>query len=326
MSGEFSPGYIYDNVKIHKPNSPLRPIISQVPTPTYRLAKQLNSIISPYTPKKFSLNSVDEFLDILHSKKPQGIMASLDVESLFSHDPILPTVDIILNNVYHHPELPPPNVPENILKELLLACTTEAPFGSPTGQLYYQVDGVAMGSPLGCTFADIYMCNLENSILQDSDLRPFIYCRYVDDIFVEVRSDSHLRELQLAMEAASVLRFTSELSLQHKIPFLDVYISSQVDKYETSVYRKKTDIGRCLNAVSECPQRYKLSVIRAYLRRAYRNCSSWDSFHSELSRLKQILINNGYSNSIIDSETRLFLTRNISQREQRHTHHTHSLL
>ncbi|XP_076029861.1 uncharacterized protein LOC143018389 [Oratosquilla oratoria] len=183
--GEFSPGYIYGNVKTHKPNCPLRPIISQIPTPTYRLSKLLNDIIIPYIPKKFSLKSTDEFLDIIRSKQTQGIMASLDVQSLFTHVPVLQTVDIILQNAFHHPELPPPKIPEYILKKLLLACTTEVPFTDPSGQLYHQVEGVAMGSPLGCTFADFYMCHLENKVLQNPELRPFTYCRYVDDIFVE---------------------------------------------------------------------------------------------------------------------------------------------
>ncbi|XP_076045761.1 uncharacterized protein LOC143028004 [Oratosquilla oratoria] len=141
------------------------------------------------------------------------------------------------------------------------------------------------------------MCHLENKVLQNPELRPFTYCRYVDDIFVEVRSESHLMELQQAMES-SVLKFTYELNLHNKIPFLDILISSEDDQYQTTVYRKKTDIGRCLNAASECPQRYKLSVIRAYLRRAFRNCSSWTLFHQELSGIMQILSNNGYSNTV----------------------------
>ena len=37
--GDYKPGYIYGNVKTHKPGNPLRPIISQIPTPTYNLAK-----------------------------------------------------------------------------------------------------------------------------------------------------------------------------------------------------------------------------------------------------------------------------------------------
>ena len=37
--GEFSPGYIYGTVKIHKPDNPTRSIISQIPTPVYTLSK-----------------------------------------------------------------------------------------------------------------------------------------------------------------------------------------------------------------------------------------------------------------------------------------------
>ena len=33
LIGEFSPGYLYGTVKNHKANNPLRPIISQIPTP-----------------------------------------------------------------------------------------------------------------------------------------------------------------------------------------------------------------------------------------------------------------------------------------------------
>ena len=47
ISGEYRPGYIYGTVKTHKPNNPLRPIISQIPTPVYETAKTLNSLISP---------------------------------------------------------------------------------------------------------------------------------------------------------------------------------------------------------------------------------------------------------------------------------------
>ena len=36
--GDYQPGYIYGNVKTHKQNNPLRPIISQIPTPTYEIA------------------------------------------------------------------------------------------------------------------------------------------------------------------------------------------------------------------------------------------------------------------------------------------------
>ena len=46
--GEFKPCYLYGTVKIHKPNYPLRPIISQVPTPIYELTKTINQLTTPY--------------------------------------------------------------------------------------------------------------------------------------------------------------------------------------------------------------------------------------------------------------------------------------
>ena len=40
--GEYKPGYIYGTVKTHKNGNPLRPIVSQIPTPTYETSKKLN--------------------------------------------------------------------------------------------------------------------------------------------------------------------------------------------------------------------------------------------------------------------------------------------
>ncbi|KAF2351900.1 hypothetical protein FHG87_017344, partial [Trinorchestia longiramus] len=125
-------------------------IISQIPTPTYEVAKQLNRIISPYLPAKYQINSTDEFLQIIRVTRPQGIIASLDVESLFTNVPVLPTIDIICETVYKDPTAAPP-VDANLLKKLLIACTTECPFFHIDGTLYLQTDGVSMGSPLGVT-------------------------------------------------------------------------------------------------------------------------------------------------------------------------------
>ena len=70
--GEYEPGYIYGNVKTHKAENPLRPIISQIPTPSYKLAKKLNDFIRPYIPSDYSLKSTDEFIDLLRSTRPEA--------------------------------------------------------------------------------------------------------------------------------------------------------------------------------------------------------------------------------------------------------------
>ena len=321
ISGEFSPGYAYGNVKVHKAGNPLRPIISQVPTATYKLAKRLNGLLLPYLPAKYCLKSVDEFVDILRNRQVSGVLASLDVESLFTNVPVKETIKLILDNVYSGENLPPLNLSRGILEKLLLACTTEAPFRGPDGRLYRQKDGIAMGSPLGPLFANFYMCNLENSVLQDDSLRPSIYCRYVDDIFIDVRDVTQLEELKAAMEQKSVLKFTHEISTDNCIPFLDVFVKTDENgAISTSVYRKATDGGHCLNACSECPMRYKVSVVRAFVRRATHHCSSWIETDAELARVKQILVNNGYPNHMVDTEIRQHLEKQNKSSHQSNSH------
>ena len=149
LVGDYNPGYIYGNCKIRKDinNPPLRPIISQIPSPTYNMAKFLNLILEPFLPTKHSIQSTDELLDLLKITKPKGILASLDVESLFTNVPIDDTIEIILKCVYQHPTLPAPNLPKDTLRQLLEICTKDSPFKHIDGSIYKQRDGVTKGAP-----------------------------------------------------------------------------------------------------------------------------------------------------------------------------------
>ena len=244
ITGEFSPGYFYGNPKTHKPGAPVRPIISQIPTPAYELAKRLNSIISPYLPRTYSLRSSDEFIEVLRVRERRGILASLDACSLFTNVPVDTTIDIILRYVYEHSSIPAPRVPKNVLKRMLEICTKDTAFRCPQGNMYHQIDGVAMGSPLGVLFAEAYMAHTESSALDSLTVKPHTYCRYIDDIFVDVDNEEQLLALKVALEEHSVLRFTTESSINHKIPFLDVEVNAPDGPFITSVYRKPTDTGQ----------------------------------------------------------------------------------
>ena len=149
IKGHFTSGYLYGNPKIHKDqlNPPLRPIISQVGTITYEIAKTINDIITPYMPQKYIINSTYEFLQIAKTKKNAKMMASLDVDSLFSNVPVSETIDIILSYVYNS-KMKKPVIPQEVLRELLLICTTETPFRNHDGRLFVQIDGVSMESHL----------------------------------------------------------------------------------------------------------------------------------------------------------------------------------
>ena len=195
IKGDYEPGYIYGNVKTHKNGNPLRPIISQIPTPTYRLAKQLNTLLTPYIPTKYRVQSSSEFLQIVRSATPEGTIASLDVESLFTNVPVEETINMICDRIYRNDDTPTLVVPEDALRALLRLCTMKAPFITHRGEMYTQVDGIAMGSPLGVLFADFYMGIIEERVFSNHE-KPAIYCRHVDDTFVQGSSPEQIEELR----------------------------------------------------------------------------------------------------------------------------------
>ena len=97
------------------------------------------------------------------------------------------------------------------MKELLLICTIKSPFKGVDGNIYLQKDGVMMGSPLGPTFANFYMCHAENKIAQEHpEEMPLIYARHADDIFFLTENVEKLFQLNQYFETYSVIKFTYE--------------------------------------------------------------------------------------------------------------------
>ena len=55
---------------------------------------------------------------------------------------------------------------------------------SHRGNVYCQIDGVAMGSPVGPTLDNFFLAQLESQVINTNlYFLPANYCGYVDDIF-----------------------------------------------------------------------------------------------------------------------------------------------
>ena len=189
------PGILYGNPKVHKTvvnNTPkFRPILSAINTPTYLLAKYLNPILSPLTTNEFTMKNSFDFAEEVVNYDHNLYMASLDVESLFTNIPLEETIkncvnDLFSNNFYSG------KLSRKDLYELLKLATTESSFIFDN-KLYKQIDGVAMGSPLGPTLANAFIYHYEKIWLNECpfQFKPVVYKRYVDDIFVVFKSKEH---------------------------------------------------------------------------------------------------------------------------------------
>ena len=143
--------------KIHKetPNGipPFCPILSAIGTPTYNLAKFLLKFLTPSTANEFTAIDSFHFAEEICQQDSNLHMASLDINSLFANIPLEETIDICVDNLYNDNENLP-NIPKHNFRNLLNIATKETFFMS-NNKYYKQVDGVAMGSPLGPALANV---------------------------------------------------------------------------------------------------------------------------------------------------------------------------
>ena len=183
------------------------------------------------------------------------------------------------------------------------------------GKHYKQIDGVAMGSPLGPVLASIFMCHIEEIIFNQcpQTFRPVFYKRYVDDTFVLFQTKVAAEQfLDFANDLHPNINFTIEYENHDCLPFLDILIKRSNLHFSTSVYRKPTDTGLGSNFYSSCFFNFKLNSIRTLLHRAYSLCSDWMNFHVEVDYLRKYFRDNCFPEFLFDRHLRKFLN-NIFQ-------------
>ena len=155
---------------------------------------------------------------IKHKKVPEEFqMVSFDVKSLFTNVPLETGIDIILRRIYTNHELTT-SLTKKEMKEILLLCTKNVHF-TFNGQIYIQVDGVAMGSPLVPLLADIFMIELERSLIPNLRKIKF-WRRYVDDTicFVKIGSIEYIRSV-LKMVSTKTFNLPMKLKVMQNCLF-----------------------------------------------------------------------------------------------------------
>ena len=149
-----------------------------------------------------------------------------------------------------------------------------------------------MGSPLGTVLANIFMTELEETIIPN--LQPYLlnWKRYVDDTHAYILPDKIDHVINTLNSFHPNIQFTYELEENGRIPFLDVLIiRSNNNTIETTVYRKETNTDIYINWFAHAPFEWKKSTLNTIVKRAQLICSTEKYLELEISHIKDVFCN-----------------------------------
>src|SRR5215469_14219105 len=275
---------MYDLSKSHKPSLSLRPVLSAINTPSYKLAKAFIPILNPLTINNYTIPDSFSLVILLHNTNFQhSYMTSFDIQNLFTNIPTLETIDIIINSLFPTPTSTREGLSLKQFRSLLTTTVASSPFIF-NSTLYTQVDGMPMGSPLGPTFANIFLSFHETQWLSQcpNQFKPLLYKRYVDDLLIIFKEPSHAPLfLQYLNTQHNNITFTIEHEQNNSLPFLDILITHNSTSFDTSVYRKRTNTLLGTNFFSFTHLQFIMSSIHTLIYRAYNISSNWFNFQQK---------------------------------------------
>nr|XP_008201306.2 PREDICTED: uncharacterized protein LOC103315148 [Tribolium castaneum] len=174
---------LYGLPKIHKPECPIRRVVSFINSPVYRLAHWLNTTLRNIVPfdNSYSIINSGDLTDKLRNLEPppDSFLVSFDVTNLFPSIPSKECLSIVKDLLFDS------GIPVSHALNLfsLTELVLDQNFFLFDSDFYAQDSGLAMGSSLSPLLAEIFMTKLEKQIFarQESDKIIFWY-RYVDDV------------------------------------------------------------------------------------------------------------------------------------------------
>ena len=169
---------------------------------------------------------------------------------------------------------------------------------------YIQLDGTAMGTRMAPAYANLFMGDLERKLLAQSPLKPFIWWRYIDDIFmVWTHEEEKLNEFITHINSShNTIKFTHEFS-ESSISFLDVTVLlDNNNQISTDLYVKSTDTHQYLLQTSCHSNHVKKSIPFSLALRIRRICSTAEKFKQRTSELLESLCKRGHKRQYVQAQ------------------------
>ena len=271
------------------------------------------------TKNDFTIKDTFQFVEeISKHENSNYFMASFDIKSLFTNIPLDETLNLTSEKLfnsnatyYGFDKINFVKLLEHAIKDILFVIDK---------MLYKQINGVAMGNPLGPTLANVFLCHHETNWLENCpiEFKPVLYRRYIDDTFLLFRHSSHAAKfLNYLNSQHSSIQFTCDTEKHNKINFLDVLIENNGSNFETEVYRKETFTGLGMKFNSFIPDNYKENLIKCLLDRAYKISSTFAKLHNEIIFLKSYFMNNGFPGKMFEKFVSSFLNVKLDKEKSK---------
>ena len=158
-----------------------------------------------------------------------------------------------------------------------------------------------MGTKLAPSFANLFMGYFEDKFVYSYHLQPFIWKRFIDDIFfVWTYGQNELDNfVEYLNNCHHTIKFTLETSLL-KINFLNITITHESDSsISTNLYCKPTDSHNYLLYSSEHPRHLLNGIPYSQFVRVKRLCSKNEDFRLNALMLTTHFICRGYPKHLV---------------------------
>ncbi len=174
-------------------------------------------------------------------------------------------------------------------------------------KMYHQVQGTAMGTKMAPSYANIFMAELEEELLDNYPIKPILWKRYIDDILcIWPGPPSELDQFMLYLnQAHPTIKFTHECSTS-SVDFLDLTIYKG-QRHATShildikPFFKATNKFQYLEYSSAHPRNTFSSLAKGELTRLLRACSNEETYINVSNKLLKALKERGYPNHLLQN-------------------------
>ena len=282
------------------------------------------------------LQNTQHFLSQLHnvpSNQLQGLtFNTADVEALYTNIMVDTAIeDIIEFASEHRQHLKLCGLTLTDVHELLEVSLLNSYFVY-NRQIYHQLQGLFMGSRPAPIAATIRMWKLERlSVYTDLRIKPVFYGRFYDDLNTGSTTARKARILCNAIEAQDTdhlikLKVDYPESRDSYTPFLNTEVKIERDgTVNTRLYRKPQKKLITLHAESHHSTSVKLHTIATMYKTADEVSSSEvNKLHSKLM-VDELLINNGYSQRVLENTRKKAKTKKTRKRPKPETAATLSI-